>query len=100
MISLKLENSLGAIQEKPFSPSNPINQLPMTINNDDPRVGAVGFISVLFPFLLPLGLVKVDEETREPVTTILTILITISFSFSFSSSPWSAEDRGRTLYPL
>ena len=50
----------------------------MTINNNHPRVGAVGFISVLFPFLLPLGLVKVDEETREPVTTILNILITIS----------------------
>ena len=77
MISSKLENSLGAIQEKLFSPSNPINQLPMTIKNDL-RVGAVGFISVLFPFLLPLGLVKVDEETREPVTIILTILITIS----------------------
>ena len=28
------------------------------------RVGAVGFVSVLFPFLLPLGLVQVDEETR------------------------------------
>ena len=38
-------------------------------------MGAVGFISVLFPFLLPLGLVKVDEETREPVTTVLNILI-------------------------
>ena len=82
MISLKLENSLGAIQEKLFSPSNPINQLPMTINNDDPRVGAVGFISVLFPFLLPLGLVKVDEETREPVTTILTIILTILITIS------------------
>ena len=40
-------------------------------------MGAVGFISVLFPFLLPLGLVKVDEETREPVTNILNFLITI-----------------------
>lgn len=38
-------------------------------NNDCAhRVGAVGFVSVLFPFLLPLGLVKVDEETREPVS--------------------------------
>ena len=27
----------------------------------------MGFVSVLFPFLLPLGLVKVDEDTREPV---------------------------------
>ena len=78
MISLKLENSLREIQDNLFSPTNPKNQPPMTINNDDPRVGAVGFISVLFPFLLPLGLVKVDEETREPVTIILTILITIS----------------------
>ena len=31
------------------------------------RVGAVGFISVLFPFLLPLGIVKIDEDTGEPV---------------------------------
>ena len=31
------------------------------------RVGAVGFISVLFPFLLPLGIVKVDEDTGEPL---------------------------------
>merc|ERR1711962_1277088 len=27
----------------------------------------VGFISVLFPFLLPLGLIRVDEDTMEPV---------------------------------
>ena len=45
-------------------------------------MGAVGFISVLFPFLLPLGLVKVDEETREPVTTILTIILTILITLS------------------
>ena len=75
---MKLENSLDEIQEKLFTLTNPINQLPMTINNDDLRVGAVGFISVLFPFLLPLGLVKVDEETREPVTTVPTIFITMS----------------------
>ena len=31
------------------------------------RVGAVGFILVLFPFLLPLGIVKLDEDTGEPV---------------------------------
>ena len=65
MISLKLENSLGEIEDNLFSPTNLKNQPPMTINNNHPRVGAVGFISVLFPFLLPLGLVKVDEETRE-----------------------------------
>ena len=78
MISLKLENSLGEIEDNLFSPTNLKNQPPMTINNNHPRVGAVGFISVLFPFLLPLGLVKVDEETREPVTIMLNILITIS----------------------
>jgi len=31
------------------------------------RVGAVGFVSVLFPFLLPLYVVKVDENTGEPL---------------------------------
>ena len=30
------------------------------------RVGAVGFISVLFPFLLPLSIIKVDKN-REPM---------------------------------
>ena len=75
----------------------------MTINNNHPRVGAVGFISVLFPFLLPLGLVKVDEETREPVTNILNVLITIIIIIIIIlTSPrlTSAEDRGRALYPL
>lgn len=38
-----------------------------SVGNFSNKVGAVGFISVLFPFLLPLGLVRVDEETREPV---------------------------------
>jgi len=38
-----------------------------SVGNFSNKVGAVGFISVLFPFLLPLGLVKVDEETREPL---------------------------------
>ena len=42
-----------------------------------PRVGAVGFISVLFPFLLPLGLVRVDEETREPVRAGTTVTVTV-----------------------
>ena len=69
---LEMEKSLGEIHQSEKSVTND------NFNNDDPRVGAVGFISVLFPFLLPLGLVKVDEETREPVTTILNILITIS----------------------
>jgi hypothetical protein len=32
------------------------------------RTGSVGFISVLFPFLFPLGLIVVDEETRSQVT--------------------------------
>merc|ERR1719400_1277942 len=40
-----------------------------SVGNFSNKVGAVGFISVLFPFLLPLGLVKVDEETREPLRT-------------------------------
>ena len=30
------------------------------------RVGAVGFVSVLFPFLLPLSIIKVDKN-REPM---------------------------------
>lgn len=33
--------------------------------NYENRVGAVGFISVLFPGLLPMGLIKVNEETGE-----------------------------------
>ena len=31
------------------------------------RVGAVGFISVLFPFILPLYIIKVDQDTGEPL---------------------------------
>lgn len=30
-------------------------------------VGAVGFVSVLFPTLLPLGLIKVDRETGQEI---------------------------------
>jgi solute carrier family 27 fatty acid transporter 1/4 len=40
------------------------------IINYENRVGAVGFVSVLFPNLLPLGLIKVDQvtgvEVRDP----------------------------------
>jgi len=38
-----------------------------SVGNFSNKVGAVGFISVLFPFLLPLGLIRVDEDTMEPV---------------------------------
>jgi len=38
-----------------------------SVGNFSNKVGAVGFISVLFPFLLPLGIVKVDEDTGEPL---------------------------------
>lgn len=38
-----------------------------SVGNISGRVGAVGFVSVIFPFLLPLGLIQVDEETREPL---------------------------------
>merc|ERR1712158_109775 len=38
-----------------------------SVGNFSNKVGAVGFISVLFPFLLPLGLVKVDEATKKKV---------------------------------
>jgi len=38
-----------------------------SVGNFSNKIGAVGFVSVLFPFLLPLGLVKVDEDTREPL---------------------------------
>ena len=30
-------------------------------------MGAVGFISVLFPFLLPLSIILVSKDTGEPV---------------------------------
>jgi len=31
------------------------------------RVGAVGFISVLFPGLLPMGIIRMDDHTGEPM---------------------------------
>lgn len=37
------------------------------IINIDGKVGAVGFVSVLFPSVYPVALLKVDEETREIV---------------------------------
>ncbi|XP_045126369.1 long-chain fatty acid transport protein 4-like isoform X2 [Portunus trituberculatus] len=37
------------------------------IINIDGKVGAVGFVSVLFPTVYPVALLKVDEETREIV---------------------------------
>uniref|UniRef100_A0A0P4VWM8 long-chain-fatty-acid--CoA ligase n=1 Tax=Scylla olivacea TaxID=85551 RepID=A0A0P4VWM8_SCYOL len=37
------------------------------IINIDGKVGAVGFVSVLFPAVYPVALLKVDEETREIV---------------------------------
>ena len=37
-----------------------VNISPVNYEN---RVGAVGFVSVLFPSLLPLGLIKVDQVT-------------------------------------
>ncbi|XP_059094771.1 long-chain fatty acid transport protein 4-like isoform X2 [Tigriopus californicus] len=37
------------------------------IINIENKVGAVGFVSLLFPNILPLGLVKVDEETGAEV---------------------------------
>lgn len=33
----------------------------------DGRRGAVGFVSVLFPSVYPVALLKVDEETKEIV---------------------------------
>lgn len=38
-----------------------------SVGNISGKTGSVGFISVLFPFLFPLGLIVVDEETREPL---------------------------------
>jgi len=38
-----------------------------SVGNFSNKVGAVGFISRLFPFLLPLGIIKVDEDTGEPL---------------------------------
>ena len=35
--------------------------------NSENREGAVGFVSLLFPGILPLGLIKVDEETGRAV---------------------------------
>jgi len=37
------------------------------IINIDNRVGAVGFISRILPFIYPVTLIKVDEETGEPI---------------------------------
>ena len=31
------------------------------------KTGSVGFVSPLFPFLLPYRIIKVDEATGEPV---------------------------------
>jgi len=31
------------------------------------KVGAVGFVSVLFPFILPIYVIKIDESTGEPL---------------------------------
>ena len=31
------------------------------------RVGAVGFVSVLFPFLLPLSIIRINKDTGEPM---------------------------------
>ena len=33
------------------------------------RVGAVGFVSVLLPFLLPLSIIRIDKDTGEPLRT-------------------------------
>jgi len=38
-----------------------------SVGNISGKVGAVGFISVLFPMLFPLGIVAIDEDTREPL---------------------------------
>jgi len=38
-----------------------------SVGNFSNKVGAVGFVSQLFPFLLPLGIVRVDEDTGEPM---------------------------------
>ncbi|XP_053626710.2 long-chain fatty acid transport protein 4 isoform X3 [Cherax quadricarinatus] len=37
------------------------------IINMDGKIGAVGFVSVLFPSVYPVALIKVDEETKEIV---------------------------------
>ena len=31
------------------------------------RVGSVGYVSVLFPFILPIHVIRVDEDTGEPL---------------------------------
>ena len=41
--------------------------LPCLSVNYENRVGAVGFVSVLFPNLLPLGLIKINEETGQEI---------------------------------
>ena len=35
--------------------------------NIENKVGAVGFVSLLFPGILPLGLIKIDEETGKEI---------------------------------
>lgn len=35
--------------------------------NIDGKPGAVGFVSVLFPSVYPVALIKVDEDTREVI---------------------------------
>ena len=35
--------------------------------NIDNKVGATGFISVLFPFVYPVTLIKLDSVTGEPL---------------------------------
>ena len=35
--------------------------------NYENRVGAVGFIPVIFPNILPLGLIQVDKETGKEI---------------------------------
>jgi len=35
------------------------------------KVGAVGFVSVLFPFILPIYVIKVDESTGDQTIFVL-----------------------------
>lgn len=67
-----------------------------SVGNFSNKVGAVGFISVLFPFLLPLGLVKVDEETREPVRDPATGLC-VPCGFGESGELVGRIDRGHPV---
>jgi len=38
-----------------------------SVGNITGKCGSVGYLSVLFPGLLPMGIIAVDEETREPL---------------------------------